>query len=184
MAKVILDMAMSLDGFISGPNGEDHGLHNYFFSPASPTAEVIEEGFKTTGTIIMGRRGYDIGAAQDGFADNPYQVPTFILTHHLPEQPAKGAESFVFVTDGIESALEQARAVTGARHIVIGGGADIAQRYLHDGLLDEIQIHLVHTLLGQGLRLFDQMGVEPMRLVKTRPVDSVGVTHLRFRVIN
>jgi len=144
MAKVILDMAMSLDGFISGPNGEDHGLHDYFFSPAGPTA---------------------------------------ILTHHLPEQPAKGAESFVFVTDGIESALEQARAVTGDRHIVIGGGANIAQQYLHAGLLDEIQIHLVHTLLDQGLRLFDQMGVEPMRLVKTRAVDSVGVIHLRFRVI-
>jgi len=145
MAKVILDMAMSLDGFISGPNGEDHGLRDYFFSPAGPTAEVIEEGFRTTGTILMGRRAYDNGAAQDGFAENPYQVPTFILTHHLPEQPAKGAESFVFVTDGIESALEQARAVTGDRHIVIGGGANIAQQYLHAGLLDEIQIHLVHT---------------------------------------
>jgi dihydrofolate reductase len=66
---------------------------------------------------------------------------------------------------------------------VIGGWANIAQQYLHAGLLDEIQIHLVHTLLGQGLRLFDQMGVEPMRLVKTRAVDSVGVTHLRFRVM-
>jgi dihydrofolate reductase len=182
MAKVILDMAMSLDGFISGPNGEDHGLHDYFVSLAGPTAEVIEEGFRTTGTILMGRRAYDNGAAQDGFAEYPCQVPTFILTHHLPEQPAKGAESFVFVTDGIESALEQAKAVTGDRAIVIGGGADIAQQYLIAGLVDEIQIHLVHKLLGNGVRLFDQMGMERVDLERTRVIDSSGVTHLRFRV--
>ena len=79
MTKIVSDMAMSLDGFIAGPNDEAHGLHNYFFSPAGPTLEVIEEGFKTTGTIIMGRRAYDIGAAQDGFADNPYQVPIHLI---------------------------------------------------------------------------------------------------------
>jgi dihydrofolate reductase len=86
MGKVLLDMAMSLDGFIAGPNDEDRGLHNYFFSPASGTAEVIEEGFKTTGAIITGRRSYDIGAAQDGFADNPYNVPTFVLTSERPKR--------------------------------------------------------------------------------------------------
>ena len=170
MANVLLDMAISLDGFVSGPNGEDHGLHDYFFSPAGPTADV------------MGRRAYDVGAAQDGFADNPYQVPTIILTHHVPQAVPKGAESFVFVTDGIRSALEQAKAVTGDRNIVIGGGANIAQQYLDAGLVDEIQIHLVHTLLGDGIRLFDQMGVERMELAKTRVIDSSGVTHLRFRV--
>ena len=183
MAKVILDMATSIDGFISGPNGEDHGLHDYFFSPSDPTRDVIEEGFRTTGTILMGRRAYDHGAAQDGFVDDPYQVPTFILTHRVPEKPAKGAESFVFVTDGIESALGQARAVTGDRNIVIGGGANIAHQYLRAGLLDEIQIHLVHTLLGNGVRLFDLTGVEPTGLVKKRVVDSIGVTHMQFRVL-
>jgi hypothetical protein len=71
LPNVVLDMAMSLDGFIAGPNDEDDGLHNYFFSPVGPTKQVIEEGFRTTGTIIMGRRSYDVGAAQDGFADNP-----------------------------------------------------------------------------------------------------------------
>jgi dihydrofolate reductase len=176
-------MAMSTDGFISGPNGEDHGLHNYFFSPAGPTVEVMEEGFRTTGTILMGRRAYDHGAAQDGFVDDPYQVPTFVLTHHIPEKPAKGAESFVFVTDGIESALGQARAVAGDRNIVIGGGANIAQQYLKARLVDEIQIHLVHTLMGHGIRLFDLKDVEPIGLAKTRVVDSVGVTHLQFRVL-
>ena len=131
----------------------------------------------------MGRRSYDQGAAQNGFADNPYQVPTFILTHHVPEKPAKGAEDFIFVTDGLESALEQASAVTGDRDVVRGGGADIARQYLRAGLVDEIQIHLVHTLLGNGVRLFDQMGAEPINLERSRVVDSEGVTHLRFRVI-
>jgi len=183
MPKVVLDMAMSLDGFISGPHGEDHGLHDYFFSPSGVIAEVVQEGLKTTGTIIMGRRAYEIGAAQqDGYADDPYQVPTFVLTHHVPEKVAKGGESFIFVTDGIESALEQAKAVTGDRDVVVGGGADIAQQYLNAGLLDEIRIHLIHILLGSGIRLFDHIGVEQVGLEKNKVVDSIGVTHLRFRV--
>jgi dihydrofolate reductase len=182
MAKVIVDMAMSLDGLISGPEGEDRGLHDYFFSPSGPTSEVIEEGFKTTGTILMGRRAYEVGAAQGGYADDPYQVPTFVLTHHIPEKVARGAEAFIFVTDGIESALEQAKAVTGNRDIVIGGGADIAQQYLKAGLVDEIQIHLIHILLGKGIRLFDQIRAEQIGLERIRVIDSVGVTHLRFRV--
>jgi dihydrofolate reductase len=181
MAKVVLDMAMSLDGFMSGPKGEDYGLHNYFFSPVGPTVDVIEEGFKTTGTIIMGRRTYEVGAAQGGFADDPYQVPNFVITHQVPETLAQGAESFKFVTDGIESALEQAKEVTGDRDIVIGGGADIARQYLNAGLIDEIQIHLVHKLLGEGIRLFD--GGEQIELQQTRVIASTGVTHLRFQVV-
>ena len=183
MANVLLDMAMSLDGFIAGPNDEDHGLHNYFFAPSGATQEVIQEGFETTGTIIMGRRAYEIGAAQDGFADYPYQVPTFIITHHAPEKPARGAENFVFVTDGIKTALEQAKAVTGEKDIVIGGGANISQQYLEAGLIAEIQIHLVPTLLGKGIRLFDLSEMAPIELKRTRVVEGSGVTHLRFQVL-
>jgi dihydrofolate reductase len=123
LPSVILDMAMSLDGFIAGPNDEDHGLHNYFFSPVGPIRQVIDEGFRTTGTIVMGRRSYEIGALQDSFVDNPYHIPTFIVTHHVPEKVARGAESCIFVKERIESALEQAKAVTGNRDVVIGGGA-------------------------------------------------------------
>lgn len=183
MSKVLLDMAMSLDGFVAGPNDEDHGLHNYFFSPSGPTIKVIEEGFKTTGTIIMGRRAYEIGAAQDGFADNPYQVPTFVLTHHVPERIAKGAETFVFVTEGIASALEQAKAVTGKKDVVVGGGANIAQQYLNAGLIDEIQINLVPVLLGAGIRLFDHLDTGPIELEPTGVIAGTGVTHLRFQVV-
>src|SRR5688500_10485162 len=121
-------MAMSLDGYIAGPNDEDHGLHSYFFSPSGGTVAVIEEGFKTTGAIIMGRRSYETGAEQNGFVDIHYQVLTFILTHRVPEKAAKGAETFLFVTDGIESALQHAKAAVGDRNVVIGGGANIAQQ--------------------------------------------------------
>ena len=183
MPNVLLDMAMSLDGYISGPNGEDHGLHDYFFSPAGPTVEVIEEGFKTTGTIIMGRHSYEAGLAQGGYEDNPYRVPTFVLTHQVLQDVPKGAESFVFVTDGIESALAQARAVTGDRDVVIGGGPNLAQQYLNAGLVDEIQIHLVHTLLGQGVRLFDHPDAGQTKLERTRVIEGIGVTHLRFQVL-
>jgi dihydrofolate reductase len=176
-------MAMSLDGFISGPEGEDHGLHDYFFSPAGSTALVIEEGFKTTGAIIMGRRAYDIGAAQDGFADDPYQVPTFVLTHHVPEIVSRGAESFVFVTDGIESALQQAVAVAGDRDVVVGGGAITARQYLKAGLLDEIQIHLVPKLLAEGIRLFDDLGTGAIELESMRVIQAPDATHLLYRVV-
>ncbi len=169
MTKIVLDMAVSLDGFISGPHGEDHGLHNYFFSPSGVIGEVVQEGIKNTGTIIMGRRTYEIGAAQpDGYADDPYQVPTFVLTHHVLEKVAKGAEAFIFVTDGIESALAQAKAVAGDRDVVVGGGANIAQQYLNAGLVDEIQIYLVPILLGNGLRLFDYIPMEPIGLEKNQ----------------
>ena len=183
MAKVILDMSMSLDGFVAGPNDEDGGLHNYFFSPSEQTVRIIEEGFKFTGAIIMGKRSYDIGAAQNGFANNPYQVPTFILSSKEPKKRAKGAEDFVFVDDGIESALEQAKAVVGKRFVVIGGGAITARQFLQAGLLDEIQIHLIPVLLGQGKRLFETDCGTPVQLDTMRVVDGGDVTHLRYRVV-
>ena len=183
MGIVLLDMAMSLDGFIAGPNNEDNGLHDYFFAPTGETAEVIEEGFRMTGAIIMGRRSYEVGAQQDGFADNPYQVPTFILVSDVPQTLSKGAEAFVFVTDGIESALAQARAAAGDRDVVIGGGAYTAQQFLQAGLVDEIQIHLVPILIGEGKRLFDQPGAKLIKLESTRVMASPAATHLRFQVI-
>lgn len=183
MGKVILDMAMSLDGFIAGPNNEDGGLHNYFFSPAGATAGVIEEGFKTTGAIIMGRHSYNLGAEQAGFEDNPYQAPTFILTHHVPESVAKGAETFIFVTDGIESTLKQATAAAGDRNVVIGGGANIAQQFLKAGLVDEIQLHLIPVLLGAGIRLFDHLGAEAIQLENAGVIAAPDATHFKLRVV-
>ena len=183
MGKVILDMSMSLDGFIAGPNDEDSGLHDYFFSPSGDTAQVVEEGIKTTGAIIMGRRSYDLGDQFDGFVSTPYKVPHFVLSHTVPEKPAKGETAFIFVTDGIESALTQAKAAAGDKDVVIGGGAHIAQQFISAGSIDELQIHLVPVLLGEGLRLFDHIGDRPVKLEKTSGVDAPDVTHLTFRVV-
>ena len=181
MGKVVLDMAMPLDGFVSAPNDEDGGLHNYFFSPSDVTAKVIEEGITTTGAIIMGRCAYDLGDKFDGFVDTPYKVPHLVLTHRVPAKAAKGETAFTFVTDGIESAIEKGRVAAEDKDVVVGGGANIAQQYLRAGLLDEIQIHLIPILLSSGIRLFDHTA--PIELESTRVIESTGVTHLKFRVV-
>jgi len=183
MGKVILDMSMSVDGFIAGPNDEDGGLHDYFFSPSGDTAQVVEEGIKMTGAIIMGRRSYDLGDQFDGFVSTPYKVPHFVLSHNVPENPAKGETAFIFVADGIESALTQAKAAAGDRNVVIGGGANTAQQFISAGSIDELQIHLVPVVLGEGLRLFDHISGKPVKLEKTSGVDAPDVTHLTFRVV-
>ncbi len=183
MATVVLDMAMSVDGFVAGPNDEPGGLHDYFFSPSPATATVLAKGLATTGAIIMGKRTYELGAAQDGFVDNPYKVPHFVLTHTVPDQPARGAETFIFVTSGIRRALMLAQAAAGDNDVVIGGGASIAQQFLHAGLVDEIHLHLVPTLLGAGRRLFDGIGGASLPLEPVSLVGAPEVTHLRFRVV-
>jgi dihydrofolate reductase len=182
VAQVILDMALSLDGFVSGPNNDDAGLHNYFFAPSPEIASVIEAGIQATGAIIMGRRSYDIGDRFDGFVDTPYKVTHIVLSHAAPNKPAKGNTHFVFVTDGIESALRQARAAAGDRNVVIGGGADTAQQYLRAGLIDEIQLYLVPKLLGQGIRLFDRLGGNQIEMEPARVIAAPDVTHITFRV--
>ena len=96
MRKVTLDMAMSLDGFIAGPNDESGGLHDYFFRLPVAPPRLLKRGSKLQGQIVMGRRTYNIGAKQDGFVDNPYQVPTFVLSPDVPKRVAKGAETFIF----------------------------------------------------------------------------------------
>jgi dihydrofolate reductase len=141
---------------------------------------VIDESLNTTGAIILGRRTYDMGDKFDGFADTPYQMQHFVLTHHIPETRAKGSVPFTFVTDGIESALRQARTAAGEKDVVIGGGGNVAQQFLKAGLVDEIQIHLAPVLIGNGVRLFDQVDAELQQL---RVIESSGVTHLRFRVV-
>jgi dihydrofolate reductase len=187
MAIVLLDMAMSLDGFIAGPNDESQGLHDWFFPPSGTVtagdAEVIDESIKTTGAIVMGRRAYDLGDKVDGFLDTPYRVEHFVLSHDIPEQVAKGETTFTFVTDGIESVLEQAKVAAGDGNVAVGGGASIAQQCIKARLVDEIQIHLVPVLLGDGIRLFEHLDTEQIELERTRVIESPFATHLRFRVI-
>lgn len=181
MGKVLLDMAVSLDGFVAGPGGEPNRLHDWFFSPAG--AEAVDESVSNTGAILIGRRTYDQGDEMDGFADSPYAVEHFVLTHGAPEEAAKGGMKFTFVTDGIESAIERAKAASGGRNVAVGGGARVAQQCLKAGLVDEIQVHLVPVLLGEGIRLFEHLGTEQIELERTRVVEAPGVTHLMYRIV-
>ncbi len=202
MGKVVVDLSMSLDGFITGPNdsaelplgeGGDR-LHDWIFggnadrtegsprtSAAGSNREVMDESFRMTGAIVMGRRWFDIGEGPWG-DDPPFHIPVFVLTHHARETVYKGETTFIFVTDGIESALRQAQAAAGEK-IVAVGGANTAQQYLNAGLIDEIHIHLVPILLVEGRPLFDDLDIEPTELESTRVIDSGDVTHLRFKVV-
>ena len=187
VGKVILDMAVSLDGFITGPNGEDAGLHDWFFPPSGSVsvvdAGVVEESVDTTGAILIGRQTYDLGDRVDGFVDTPYKVEHFVLTHEAPEQVASGETAFTFVTDGIDNALEQARAAAGDRNVAVGGGASVVRQALGTGLVDEVQLHLASVLLGGGVRLFENSGSGKIKLERTGVIESPFATHLRFRVI-
>jgi dihydrofolate reductase len=116
--------------------------------------------------------------------DPPFHVPVFVLTHHPRETVAKqGGTTFTFVTDGIEAALEQAQAAAGEKDVLVAGGAEAIQQYLAAGLLDELQIHVVPQLLGDGERLLDNLGSDRPELEITRVIESPEVTHLRYRVV-
>jgi dihydrofolate reductase len=216
MGRLTLDISMSLDGFVAGPNqtleeplGEGgEQLHEWVVAVASwrerhglaggetnVDNEVVEETIRNAGATVMGRRMFSGGEGpwdDDPKADGwwgdepPFHHPVFILTHHAREPVTKqGGTTFTFVTDGIEAALEQARAAAGDKNVAIGGGADVAQQYLRAGLLDELQVHVAPVLLGGGVRLFDDRLAEPPKLEATRAIESpTGVAHLRYRVVN
>lgn len=203
MAKVVLSFSMSLDGYVAGPNVSSRDsmgvggerLHEWMFagsgikagdgsysSTEAEDAAEIDRAFNTVGSVIVGRRTYDVGLRH--WNDTPYPVPSFVLTHNAkPEQPMKSA-SFRFVTDGIDSAVRQARAAAGDKDVVVMG-ASTAQQVLRAGLADVLRIQVVSVLLGGGTRLFDKLGDAQIELARSRVVAaSPGVTHLEFNVIN
>jgi dihydrofolate reductase len=183
MGRVYVDMSMSLDGFVSGLNNDDAGLHNWYFNPSPVDKDVIDELKDTVGAIVMGRRSYQMGDDYDGYADNPYShVPHLVLTHQPPSPLPTGDTTFIFVTDGIENLIRQAQVAAGDKDVVIGGGANLVQQLLQAGLLDEIQIHLVPVIIGAGIRLFDNIET-PMTLEKTQTIEGMGVTHFTYRVV-
>ena len=190
---------MSLDGFIAGPNdgpgnplGDGGGrLFEWMssgtervgpddrFKPTARSRSVLAEMFDC-GAIITGRRTFDIANGWGGH--HPIGAPFFLLTHNPPTDHVGPGTEGIVVTDGIESALEQARAVAGEKRIAVGA-ADVAQQYLRAGLVDEIHIDLVPILLGDGVRLFANLERKQSELECTRVVESDGVTHLSYRVI-
>ena len=191
MGKVTANVSMSLDGFITGPNVNienpmgDNGerLHEWMFPPKGNHEEIAVDMFKNVGAVIMGRQMFNLGEEPWG-SNPPFHLPVFVLTHEPKEKVVKeGGTTFIFVTDGIESALGQAKVVAGDRDILVAGGADADQQFLKAGLLDEIQIHLIPILIGKGTRLFNDPSAEPIELETTRVIESPGVTHLQFRIV-
>ena len=183
---------MSLDGFITGPNegvgnplGDDEGrLHDWMFARATDEdAEVLDEAYARTGAILMGRRMFDVGLEPWGDPP-PFHRPVFVLTHETQDPMLmQGGTTYHFVADGIEAALERARAAAGKKDVGIWGGANVMRQYLKAGLLDELQVHLVPILLGEGVRLFEDLGRERIELKRIRTIETAAATHLRFEVL-
>jgi dihydrofolate reductase len=202
MPKVIIDMTMSLDGYVAGPDdGPEHGLgkhggmalFDWYFSGTEeyggplfkpepgPNLDEVKRMFEESGAFVFGRRTYDITHGWGG--RHPVNgAPVFVLTHHPPppETVPKGPSNLTFVTDGIESAIRQAKAAAGDKHVKLGG-ASPGKQALRAGLVDEILVHLAPYLLGGGVRLFDVLD-DGVRLEKLSVSDGPLVTHLRFRV--
>jgi dihydrofolate reductase len=203
MGKVTTGLSMSLDGFIAGPNdgpgsplgdgGErlfawySGGDTEYrlpgtemVFMVSPQSAQLLGEAHTNMGAFVTGRRTFDISNGWGG--SPPLGVPTFVVTHSVPQEWAYQGSPFTFVMDGLESAVEQARAVAGDKDVAVGA-ASIAQQCIRSGLLDEIHVDLVPVLLGDGIRLFDHLGAGPIELESTEVIEGAGVTHLTFRVV-
>jgi dihydrofolate reductase len=182
MGKVIVGMAMSLDGFVNDRNGGVGRL--YPDLDALRKTEWLQDMIRSTGAVVMGRHAYDM--ANGDFTDYEFQVPIFVLTHHIPQQDARGENERLtihFVGDGIESAVAKAQAAAGDKHVAVIGGANVVQQCLRARLADELHVELVPVLLGAGLRLFEHLENEQIELDTTTVVESAGYTHLEFRVL-
>jgi dihydrofolate reductase len=164
-----------------------HGLEG---GETGVDSALVEESTSSTGAVVMGRRMFSGGSGpweDDSNAggwwgdDPPFHAPVFVVTHHPRELlQQQGGTSFTFVTDGVESAVQQARAVASDKDVLVAGGGSVVQQCLAAGLLDEIQVHVVPVLLGTGVRLFED--ASPARLEITRVVERPLATHIRYRI--
>ena len=191
MSKVLLELSVSLDGFATGPNiGPDaplgiggERLHDWMFAGKSATETEASETahFRDVGAVIVGRRMADLGIGLWG-EEPTFHAPCFVVTHRPAETIVKqGGTSYIFVTDGIEAALERARQAAGSQDVAIMGGADVAQQFLNAGRVDEMRLHLVPLILGAGTRLFDGVR-DDVRLVARAAGHEPAVTHLVYDV--
>jgi dihydrofolate reductase len=211
MPKLKFEISISVDGYVAGPNqseenplgegGED--LHEWVVKlrawreshgreggEVNASSELVEEAMQNIGAVMMGRNMFGGGPGPWGeepwngwWGDEPpFHVPVFVLTHHerKPLQ-MEGGTTFHFVTDGIESALTQAREAAGGQDVKLSGGASAARQYLAAGLVDEMQLNVAPVLLGAGERLFENVGAD-LELEQERVVHTPEVTHVRYRV--
>jgi dihydrofolate reductase len=192
MGKVIIDISTSLDGFIAQTNddpgaiqdwlfkGDEVSRHSELFKTAGKSTEVLDESFRTTGALIAGKRTYDLTGGWGG--SHPMRgVPMFVLAHEAPREVPQGTTPFIFVTDGIGSAVEQAKRSAGERNVCVMGGANVIQQCLEAGLADELQIHVAAVVLGEGIRLIQHMKSGPVILQQLAAIAAPGVTHVRYR---
>jgi dihydrofolate reductase len=185
MGKVIAGMTMSLDGFINDSNGSAEKL-SPDFSELLDTPS-FQEMIKNTGAVIMGKHVYEMA---DPFLwandDYEFQTPIFVLTHTPPAKFPKGNDrlTFTFVTDGIESAISQAKKAASDNDIQVIGGASTIQQCLNAGLCDELQIDIMPVLLGKGLRLFEHIDFEKIKLERIKMEATTQMrTSITFRLI-
>jgi dihydrofolate reductase len=185
MGKVVLGMTMSLDGFINDRDGSVAAL--YPDLDAWRETQPGKESIQNTGAVIMGRNSFAMAEDPDWFAGNyEYQVPIFVLTHQAPAQTPKQTDqlTFTFVTNGIQSAIQQATAAAGDKEVNIIGAASTAQQCLKAGLADELHVDIMPVLLGDGLRVFEGLDTESIQLERIKVMELPGGrTHLRFRIL-
>lgn len=198
MTDVLIQMSMSLDGYIAGPNDSDvnglgdggERLHEWLFAGGGPPGEglapadqeVFDDLRSRTGAMLTGRRLYDITHGWQG--THPLgAIPAFVVSRDLPEQIPSGATPFTFVHDGIASAVAQAKEAAGDKDVYVIGGANTIRHLLDAGLADELRIDLIPVLLGGGIRLFDGLARKPVSLEQVRSTSSSAVTHIRYRVL-
>jgi dihydrofolate reductase len=211
MSKVRAEISISLDGYGAGPN-ETHenplgeggeGLHDWVVGlkawrephgmeggEVNVSSEIFEEANANVGAEIMGRGKF--GPPEGGHWDEswqgwwgedpPFHKPVFVLTHHEREPLTLSGTTFTFVTDGIESALAQAKEAAGEADVFLGGGPDSINQYLAAGLVDEVDLHVAPILLGGGKRLLEGVGPD-LKLEQLRAVEAPGVAHLKYRVV-
>jgi dihydrofolate reductase len=210
VSKLRFQISISLDGFVAGPNQSEENpigeggmqLHQWVFAlPAwrgthgedggeeSVSNEVFAEITANIGATVMGRNMFGGSGSWedhpwDGWwgEDPPFHTPVFVVTSH-PREPKvmDGGTTFHFVTDGVESALAQAKAAAGDKDVTLGGGANVAQQYLRAGLVDEMMLNIVPVLLGDGERLLDGLGGVDLGMQCVRAIQAPGVTHLTYR---
>ena len=183
MATVIAGMTISLDGFVADESGS---VDRLFTDLAALQGTSYMNGvIKATGAVLMGKRAFEMGDPDSYVGNYEFQFPIFVLTHEPPQTRPKQGErlTFTFVTEGVESAVEQARVAAGNKAVQVIGGASVIQQLLRAGLVDELRLDFVPVLLGDGLRFFKNDGPDGVQLEKTEVQEIGARTSLRFRVV-
>jgi dihydrofolate reductase len=195
MSKIIAIMSMSLDGYVADPDDGVAEVFDWYFNSgdvefhtgggdpmtfrvSEPSAGHLRGLWPELGAMLTGRRTFEVAG---GWGGNHAVGPAFVVTHHLPAGWPRPGSTVHFVTDGMESAVRQARAAAAGKSVGVHG-ADTIQQCLNAGLLDEIHVDLAAVLLGSGIRLFDHLAGTPAVLGDPAVIAGVGVTHLRYPV--